>query len=378
MFNAIRRAATAALLGATALCATGAANSASAYQFDHVFVIFEENHGFDQVLAQGPDVATGPGGAVDSFPDPATPYLTSLALNNGLATLYFGTTHPSLPNYLSLVGGTIMLKDQTNTLTRVNTDDSSCYASNLGKGEPCYKTDAPNIADQLEAAGLTWAEYEQSYDVKQPLIERLPVSGGTKLYAQKHNPFAYFKSVATDAKRMAAHIRPLEAGAAIDPSFKKHLNDADLENFVFIVPDQCHDAHGTGPCPLGDYSGSPDDLAALKESDNYLKAYVEAIKASKAWTEKSVIFVTYDENDYSSDLACCGVTGVGGSHVVMVAVVPNGQPLRDAEPHNHYSLLATIEDNFGLPRLAEAQNVDNLHGILPQGAITTASVAHGK
>ena len=57
---------------------------------DHVFVIMMENHGYQQVIN-----------------NPNEPYLNSLIANKkvNLATNYFAVGHPSLTNYLEIVGG---------------------------------------------------------------------------------------------------------------------------------------------------------------------------------------------------------------------------------------------------------------------------------
>src|SRR5438105_1854449 len=57
-------------------------------RYDHVFVIVEENHGFSDVIG-----------------NPAAPNLNALAKQFGVATNYFGVTHPSEPNYVALLGG---------------------------------------------------------------------------------------------------------------------------------------------------------------------------------------------------------------------------------------------------------------------------------
>jgi hypothetical protein len=72
-------------------------------------------------------------------------------------------------------------------------------------------------------------------------------------------------------------------------------------------------------------------------------------------TERSALFIVWDENDFGSNLVCCGRPGVGGGHVPMIVVTKQGKPIKSATPTNHYSLLATIEDGFGLPRLANAK-----------------------
>jgi hypothetical protein len=57
---------------------------------DHVFVIMMENHGYEQILD-----------------NPNEPYLNALIANRkvNVATSYFAVGHPSLTNYLEIVGG---------------------------------------------------------------------------------------------------------------------------------------------------------------------------------------------------------------------------------------------------------------------------------
>src|SRR5215472_10486710 len=55
---------------------------------DHVFLIMMENHGFGQI-----------------FNNPNAPFINSLANKANLATNYFAVAHPSLTNYLEVVGG---------------------------------------------------------------------------------------------------------------------------------------------------------------------------------------------------------------------------------------------------------------------------------
>src|SRR5215472_18098938 len=59
-------------------------------RYDHIFVIVEENHGFADVIG-----------------NPAAPNLNALAGRFGLATTYFGVSHPSEPNYVGLLGGSV-------------------------------------------------------------------------------------------------------------------------------------------------------------------------------------------------------------------------------------------------------------------------------
>lgn len=55
---------------------------------DHVFVIMMENHGYSQILN-----------------NPNAPFVNRYARTANLATNYFAVAHPSLTNYLEVVGG---------------------------------------------------------------------------------------------------------------------------------------------------------------------------------------------------------------------------------------------------------------------------------
>ena len=55
----------------------------------HIFYIMMENHGYDEIVGNTADA----------------PYTNFLARHAGLATDYFGVTHPSLPNYLAAISG---------------------------------------------------------------------------------------------------------------------------------------------------------------------------------------------------------------------------------------------------------------------------------
>src|SRR3979411_1459539 len=81
----------ATLLTASAALTAGAATASGppgVARYDHIFVIVEENHGFADVVG-----------------NPAAPNLNALASQFGIATQYFGVTHPSEPNYVALLGG---------------------------------------------------------------------------------------------------------------------------------------------------------------------------------------------------------------------------------------------------------------------------------
>ena len=92
MARRTRVALTLAVVAAAALAVAAPSASASGGavvpHYDHVFLVVEENHGFTDVIG-----------------NPAAPNLNALARRFGLATSYFGVSHPSEPNYVALMGG---------------------------------------------------------------------------------------------------------------------------------------------------------------------------------------------------------------------------------------------------------------------------------
>ena len=111
-------------------------------------------------------------------------------------------------------------------------------------------------------------------------------SRSSKLYVQRHNPFVYFKSVALDPNRLAK-LKPF-----ILDDLEVELRDpGSASRFIYIVPNQCNNQHGTVGCePMA---------ARFAGGDDFLAQTVPAIINSPAFTNRSVLFVTWD-NSYGA------------------------------------------------------------------------------
>jgi phospholipase C len=319
-------------IGAALVLASVAA-PATAHPIDRIFVIMMENQSFDNVIGRHD-------AAHVTLPD--TPFITALAQNNGLATLYFGVTHPSLPNYVGLIAGDVF---------NVHNDNPSCYAVPKPTGHCVSFRNVPTLVDSLEAKGMTWSAYFQTMPTTGFLGEQFPSS--VPLYAQKHNPFVYFNTIAHSPGRLAM-LKPID-------QLKGDLAlGASAPQFEFIVPDQCHDMHGQSPCPDFD--------PLLRAGDKEVTGLVTKIEASPAFTADSLIFVTFDEDDFSSTLGCCdspffpGGALYGGGHTVTIVVSGmHGGSINSAVPYNEYSMLSTIENVWGLPLLGKTADTANVH-----------------
>jgi phosphatidylinositol-3-phosphatase len=316
---------------------------------DHVFVIMMENTGYQQLLSPA---------------NRYTKYIQELASTGGLATRYFGVTHPSLPNYIAATSG------QT-------------WGSNSDDIAQTPYFNHQNLVDQFEAAHVSWKGYMQS----------LPFPGDTVnvtangLYVRKHDPFLLYPDVYTVPAR-ARKVVPLR-------QLQAELASGQVPQFAWISPNVCDDMHGGATaCPYPSSPQSPAQATLYKDGNAFLKKWVGLITHSSAWTGHSAIFITWDEGAYSDvspfgpldnrggpdspvlpatppDPATAGGgdlvggTVYGGGHVPMIVVARGVGHQVDATRADHYSLLRTIEENFGLPLLGNAGDTVQVQTLAP-------------
>ncbi len=252
--------------------------------FSHVFVIVMENHEYGTVIGS-----------------PAAPYINRLAAGYGLATNYYGASHPSLPNYLALTAGSTF---------GIASDCTTCYVN------------ATNIADQVEASGRSWKAYME--DMPTPCYLG-PWSGN---YAMKHDPFVYYTDIRNNPARCAAHVVPFT-------QLGTDVSRGQVPNFVWITPNMCNDMHDCG----------------VSTGDAWLGTVVPTIIGSAAYRNGGVLFITWDEG--SSNAGCCADTW--GGHVATLVISPRSiSGFRSTIAENHYGLLRTIEDALHLAHLGAA------------------------
>jgi hypothetical protein len=291
---------------ATRAAASG--TDATVPHYDHIALIVEENHGFSDIIG-----------------NPNAPAFNRLANTYGLATDYFGTSDPSAPNYVVMLGGSDF----------GIADDNPFYT---------HEVHAPSLMDQLDAAHMTWKGYFQGMPYPGFAQYCYPVRcNGTPdsdpIYSSKHNGMAYFASI-QESRTNLAKMTP-------DTQLATDLAAGQLPNFAYIVPDQCHDMHGSPPwCEDSGDPGDVNDNRLVSDADQYISRTVDEITHSAQWTSgRNAIVITFDEGDDAA--GCCGTPGAG--QVATVVITNNGpRHLKDPTPYSHYSLLATMEQAFGL------------------------------
>jgi phosphatidylinositol-3-phosphatase len=357
---------------------------------DHVFLIVMENETDTDIIG-----------------NPNAPFINSFSRIANWGSNYFAVGHPSAPNYLEIVGGSNFglkgdnwpnwtvggcVDDQPNSTgcngafapISVAGTDNGVVATATKQGDcngavAIVTNSTPNncalrdykaapftptsIADQLVASGLSWKTYQESLPKNGVSGVGVNYADGTfsnlsdasvfgpgpiqKLYAVKHNPFAYFKNIqiganpALSVQRMANFEGPMGLWADLQ-------NPAQMPNFALIAPNQCNDMHGSvsGGTPICSSATDAERKLLMQQGDAMVKKLIDGIKASPVWSSgRNVIVLVWDENDYTNS----------ANKVVFLTETnygPNGA--FSTAFYDHFSLLRTLEAGFGLSCLNHA------------------------
>jgi len=305
-----------------------AATTTNAFpHYEHIFLVVEENHGFDQIIG-----------------NPAAPNLNRLANQFGLATASFSVADPSAPNYVAMLGGS----------TFGIADNNAYYL---------HTVDKPSLMSQLDAAHLTWKGYLQS--MPYPGFKGIcypnrcnGVPDFDTLYNSKHNGIPYFKSVQSDPAEMAkmGPLTALDRDLATSPP-----------SFGYIVPDECSDMHGAPPyCVDSGDPGDESDNALVRIADRLAGRIVAQITGAPFWSRgNNAIVITFDEGADGDTSGCCG-TDPGNGRVTTIVITSHGpRGLQDPTPYNHYSLLQSLQRAFGLGCLEQTCDTQNIVPMTP-------------
>ena len=372
-------------------CATHAPGAPPPPPIKHVFIIVLENEEFE-----------------DSFGErsPAA-YLKELPKQGAILPNYYATSHASLGNYLALISGQAP-NPVVNNDCEVFQDfvGTGMTADGQAIGQGCvYPAGVRTLANQLGDAGLTWKGYmedmgnnprRESATCGHPpigAVDNTQLAEPGDQYATRHNPFVYFHAIihTPDCARnvvnlaaLAADLRSVEA----------------TPNYVFITPNLCNDGHDGGDGARC-VDGAPGGMVS---ADRFLRELVPQILAAPAFQRDGLLIITFDESEIEEvtesgstvtklkgDAShCCneqpgpnipaykegavgnwdrmngpGIIGPGGGRIGAVLLSPFIQPgTVSTRPYNHYALLRSVEDIFGLSHLGFAAQ----KGLEPFGA----------
>jgi len=216
-------------------------------------------------------------------------------------TNYFAITHPSQPNYVAFAGGS------TNGITTDNHErlDSS------------KKT----IVDLLDAKGISWGEYQEDSPYSGFEGNYVNQKNGKNDYVRKHNPLMSYDSVTSDLDKLAK-IKNLTM-------FYTDLQNNKLPQWMFITPNMTSDGHDTSVTTAGKWT----------------KNFLQPLLSNPNFASNTLVLLTFDETEsYTSDNKVFSV-------LLGDAVSSSLHGTTKSTKYNHYSSLATVENNWDLGNL---------------------------
>lgn len=373
-----------------------------ASRIKHVFVIVLENKNYDDTFSastQDPYLQKTlvPMGAL------LTQYFGTghVSLDNYISLISGQSPTPDTEN--DCVPGLTGLVGSFSDVVQTGTTSDGQVIANSG----CvYPAAVKTLADQMVAASLTWKGYmgDMGNDPSREssTCGHPPLNGQDKTnsaqapsaavpkgdaYATRHNPFVYFHSI-IDSPICQTNV------VNLDKLTTDLTSVSSTPNLVFITPNLCDDGHdgdGTGAPGKGCANGLPGGLAS---ADAFLASWVPRILASPAYQQDGMLIITFDESGYTASTAtdasghttvnitfpgatCCNeqpgpnigtnrpgsfaiqaspavttniiINGFGGDRVGALLISPFVKVgATSTTPYNHYALLKTLEQIFGI------------------------------
>jgi phosphatidylinositol-3-phosphatase len=345
--------------GSTGSTGAAGASGSKLPPVKHVFVIMLSDQPYASVFG----------------PSSTAPYLAHTLEQRGeLLVRYYAVAHMQLAGEVALLSGQgPTAETAANCPTYASVAPATTGAEEQVAGQGCvYPAATRTLVGQLAAKQLSWRAYVEGIDepgakhpaCAHPVLGQLDPSAVQMPFGQPYatfrDPFVYFHSV-IDSSSCAARVVGLRrlssdlAGAKRTPAFS------------YIVPDACHDGSST-PCA----SGAP---AGMPAANGFLTQVVGKILASPAYKNGGLLVITVDQapsiGPFADSSSCCGqprfpnlppATGAasglrpkGGGQVGALLLSPfvKGNTTSQ-EPYNHFSLLRTLEDLFGVAHLGYA------------------------
>ena len=225
------------------------------------------------------------------------PYLASVATQYAYATAYTAASHPSLPNYLAISGGS----------TFGIADDADPSA---------HPISGPSVFGQALAAGKSAKVYAES-------MPSNCASSNSAGYAVRHTGWPYYVD-----ERAACQAGQVPMGGSSGGALAGDVAAGALPNVGWAIPDLNNDAHD----------------GTLAEADNWLRGWLPVILSGPDFRSgRLAVVITADEDDHSS-----------GNQVLTVVAAPGLAGKIVTSPLTHYSLTGLYDDAIGAAKLRDA------------------------
>jgi hypothetical protein len=345
----------------------------------HVFLIVLSD--------QGAEAAFGPSSRA--------PYLSKTLTSEGeLLENYYAVSQGELANAIALISGqgpTPQTASDCPQYPNITPGAVGPEGQVLGSG--CvYPLQTLTLANQLTATGKTWKAYVEGVETggpEQPTSCRHPALGGadpenaaspSDPYVTWRNPFVYFHSLIDGSECAKDDI-------GLDQLTSDLKAASSTPSLAYVAPDSCDDGSET-PCAPGAPGG-------LEATEGFLRKVVPEIKASAAYREGGLIAITFDEAPQigpgADSSGCCATSAYpnlpattpaatssatsttpspasatpenpaapstdGGGRVGLLLLSKYVKPgsLNVTGEYNHFALLRSIENLFGLKPLGYA------------------------
>jgi phosphatidylinositol-3-phosphatase len=306
--------------GATAAAISARAGADGVPRLHRVVLIVGENTSFGQIT-------------------PAhSPYLTGTVKPRAawLSNYHSFTKSSSLGEYVAIVSG---------QFTR-------CEANNATP-DRCHQN-VPNLFRQLDRAHRRWTDWQESMDNPCDWVDH-GNDWSENVFSAHHNPAVYFTAV--HGRRYDEAIRPRPECRSRDlpmgstrpndtSAFDAALSAGTLADFTLVVPNDCEDGHDPCPGPHAD---------PVRQFDSFLARELPKIQASPGWDPAhDLIAITWDEG---------GDPPHQPGHPLLALMGGPVKPGVYAARYDHYSLARTLEDAFGVRRLAHARRARPITGV---------------
>jgi hypothetical protein len=277
-------------------------------RFGHVFLLIGENTSLSNDTPRN------------------TPYLAGqLKPRAAWLTGYRALVDGSLANYIGMTSGQFRRCEVNNDLPyNLNTNKPTCHER------------INNLFHQLDAAGISWTEWNESMPNPCAFFDT-GTSWWKDVYSTHHNPAVYYDDIegaryfedfnkAPNAECIHKVVATGTTGPNDMSAFNAALARGQVARFNMVIPNDCQNGHD--PCGTANPFG---------QFDAFLRTEVPKIEASPAFGANGLILITYDEWSTPRD-----------RRVAFVAAGPQVRPGIYSGAFNHYSLLRTLEDGFGL------------------------------
>jgi len=287
--------------------AARAAARARSHHFDRVLIIVLENVDYER-----------------SIQDPS---LAALASQGASFTNFHALFHPSYPNYLAMIAG-----------TDFGLHRRGSYLGDRQVNFPNY-ADHKTIADRLIASGLDFKQYAEELPPGTcPWnISGLHITDKRGNYVRRHVPFLSFREI---QEKWCDHVIPVDSAKA--NNFFAEDAKKGLVAYSFYTPNMNHDGHDTN----AEVAGA------------WVKKFLDETFPERL-RQGTLVVVTFDESGGNEDNRIYTVL-LGD----MVKPASQQDPATLGKHYTHYSVLRTIEDNFGLePLTANDREAPPITGI---------------